>query len=345
MGYAAAHIPFGILVTRYGLKCVMPVSMFLTISGALPIIYSDEWIMPVIGRVCTGMGSSFSPIAAFYLLSTYFPKERFTRLFSVMMAIGLIGAMYAGAPLAYLIESFQCENTLKVLLAIGVVMMIAAYIFLPSEQGKSSLNARDIKNVIFNKKIALIGLAAGLMIGTLEGFPDAWGAAFLSMKYGLSNVQAAKTTSMIFFGMLFGASLCSIAAAYKNQYFQSIAITGVILCTFFSLAIFTPDLSSTTLYIYFFIIGLCCGYQVPALFTGSTFPPKEIASLGSTMVNMIMMSFGHIIHTFVGIAVDMMGGINDVKAVETSLSVIPILCIMGAMLFAYLAKTTKIRLK
>ena len=342
-GYALAHLPLGFLVSRYGLKKILPWTVAISALGLWPIIYADTWTARLAGRVLTGIGSSFSPIAGFYILGNFFPKEKFTKLFSIQMSIGLLAAIYAGAPLAHLMDVFGCKTVIDILMIIGVAFAAFAFMILPQEEKNLEVGTSTVGKILTNPKILLIGLASGLMVGTLEGFPDAWGVKFLSSKYGLDTVDAAQLTSLIFLGMFAGGPLCSWMASYKNRYFETVAGVGFVMALCFSFMLLSSNLPYILLGIVFIITGICCGFQVPALYAGSTFvAQKRAASMGATVVNMIMMSFGHIIHTIVGISIDNLGGLDSLEALSKGLSIIPVACVFGFSIFYLLAKTTKV---
>ena len=332
-GYALFHIPAGFLVARYGLKLMLPAAVLLTALGAIPITYTNSWTSMIIGRICTGVGSSFAPIAAFYLLSEAFPSKKFGRLLGTMVSIGLAAAIYAGAPLAHFVENVGAKHAIDIITGLGIVMALLSFCILKSSKGENHVKVRDIWTVLSNYKITLTALAAGLMVGTLEGFPDAWGARFLSMKYNLSMAQAAPLTSCIFLGMLVGCPLCSWLASYKDRYMQTIIGLGVVMSGVFLFILLGPPLPYKTLSVLFTLMGVCCGYQIPALFVASKQVPHDISVLSTTIFNMVVMVFGHIIHTIVGLSVEAYGGINDLNALEQSLTIIPVICIIGTSIF------------
>src|SRR6185369_5860619 len=58
IGYTAVHLPIGIMLDRYGPKKVMTGCILLMVVGLAPILFSDQWVYPLLGRALIGMGSS-----------------------------------------------------------------------------------------------------------------------------------------------------------------------------------------------------------------------------------------------------------------------------------------------
>src|SRR5581483_9528944 len=121
LGYAAAHLPLGILLDRYGPKKVMPICIILAVIGTLPIIFSSNWVIALIGRLIVGIGSSGAILSAFKVIYSSFGSERFTRILSFTITIGLLGAIYGGAPLNYLCTIFDYKSIAIILALIGII--------------------------------------------------------------------------------------------------------------------------------------------------------------------------------------------------------------------------------
>lgn len=328
-GYALFHIPAGFLVARYGLKLMLPVAVLLTALGAIPITYTNNWTFMIVGRIFTGIGSSFAPITAFYLLSQAFPSKHFGKLLGAMVSIGLAAAIYAGAPLACFVENVGAKHAIDIIAMVGIITALISFFILTSTKGENHVSMKHLWQVLSNYRITLTALAAGLMVGTLEGFPDAWGARLLSLKYSIPMTQAAQFTSCIFLGMMVGCPLCSWLSSYKERYLQTIIGLGLCMAGIFFVILLGPLLPHNVLIVLFTLMGVCCGYQIPALFVASKQVPQDISVLATTIFNMVVMVFGHIIHTVVGMSVDVYGGIHNLHALELSLTIIPVICLIG----------------
>jgi predicted MFS family arabinose efflux permease len=219
IGYCLMHIPIGIFLDRFGPKKVMSLSIFLTTLGLLPIIFATHWIYPILGRFLIGIGSSGAILGAFKIIRMTFPESQFTRMLSFTVTIGLIGGLYGGVPVGYFSKILGYQKVVEFLIVIGIVFAILTYIFVPqTEEKHSSSILSDIKTVFCNKKAILICFFAGLMVGPMEGFADAWGSEFFKRVYLFNDESANSLTSMIYMGMLFAPVLSKIAEKTKRIY-------------------------------------------------------------------------------------------------------------------------------
>ncbi len=186
----------------------------------------------------------------------------------------------------------------------------------------------DIKAVLSNKRVIWSCIFAGLMVGSLEGFADVWSTAFLKQVYGLYGTFAASLPSMIFLGMCFGGPVLSLIADKMGSYLATIIGAGIVMAGGFC-ALLAWNLAPGMLSVSFILIGVCCAYQILAIYKASTYVPEHIAGLTTAVANMIIMTFGYAFHSAIGGIVNAMGGANNPQALVYGLTVIPIALCLG----------------
>lgn len=329
IGYALVHLPIGILLDRYGPKRIMSGCILLTVIGLSPVIFADHWIYPVLGRALIGIGSSAAILSTFYIIRMTFSEQRFTRMLSISVTIGLMGAIYGGGPLSFMRASLGYKPVVEILAITGLMLAILTFITVPNiKKTVSSTVLTDIKEVFTNRKVILLCILAGLMVGPLEGFADVWGSQFLAQVYGLSSTTASYLPSLIFIGMCFGAPILSIIAEKTNNYLGCIIAAGLFMLLTFS-ALVLQLLTVGTISITFTLVGLCCAYQILAIYKASTYVRPHVAGLTTAVANMIIMSFGYAFHTIMGVVIEASGGAQNPHALIYGITIIPILLTMG----------------
>lgn len=354
LGYAGMHIPIGIMLDRIGPKIIMPLSMILTAAGLLPLIFSDLWIYPSIGRALIGMGSSGAILGVFKVIRMGFPEDKFTRMLGVSVTIGLFGAIYGGRPVNYLLTIWGWESVVEFLVICGTILALLTYLSIPTyrtEEKASSKIGDDLRTVLGNKTVWTVCLLAGIMVGPLEGFADVWGAEYLKSVYAFDARLAATLPSFIFFGMCFGAPLLSYWADKTKAYYEITIFAAVVMVAAY-LLLFTGLLSSTAMMVLFWTIGIMCAYQILMIYKASTYVPENVVGLTTACANMIIMVFGYFFHSTIGISLGAIWDgtlMNNVPvyspyAFTWALSIIPIGLFIGAVGFLILrsrdAKTT-----
>lgn len=302
LGYAGMHIPIGILLDRVGPKIIMPLSMLLTAAGLLPLIYSDLWIYPSIGRILIGMGSSGAILGVFKVIRMGFSEDRFTRMLGISVTIGLMGAIYGGQPVHYLLTVFGFENVLNIFIITGIALAVCTYISIPAHKMSDQSPPpiwQDIQTVLSHKKVWVVCLAAGLMVGPLEGFADVWGTAYLKTVYGFESTIAARLPSFIFLGMCIGAPLLTYWAD-KTQAYYEITIMAALVMALSFIGLFTGLLTSPIIMALFWLVGIMCSYQILMIYKASTYVKENVVGLTTASANMIIMVFGYFFHSTIG---------------------------------------------
>jgi predicted MFS family arabinose efflux permease len=345
IGYSLMHLPIGIMLDRFGPKKVMSSCILLTVLGLLPIIFADSFVYPLMGRFLIGMGSSAAILGLFKIIRIAFSEARFARMLSFSVTIGLIGAIYGGAPLSYMCEALGYKMVVGMFAGLGVILAALTYIIVP-EINNITTNERsiifDIKEAITNKKVILSCIFAGFMVGPLEGFADVWGSAFLKQVYGFDNVIAASLPSTIFIGMCFGAPILSFIAE-KTSYVGTIIGAGITMIIGF-IGLILGYLNSSSISVSFIIIGICSAYQILAIYKASTYVSEHIAGITTAIANMIIMSFGYAFHSIIGLLIKINGGTESSQAFVYGISIIPVTLIIGSIGFMIMLYSDRTKL-
>lgn len=341
IGYSLMHLPVGIMLDRYGPKKVMSTCILLTVIGLMPMIFASYWIYPIVGRFLIGVGSSAAILGVFKIIRMTFSEKRFPRMLSFSVTIGLIGAIYGGGPVNYMCRVFGYKMVVQLFAVIGILLAVITYWIVPNvkttPQGTVMSN---VKKVLSNKKVILCCIFAGLMVGPLEGFADVWGTVFLKQVYDFEGVLAASLPSMIFIGMCFGAPVLNLIAEKVGSYLATIIGAGIIMAVSFA-TLLIWHLSSSVLILSFIVVGVCCAYQILAIYKASTYVNEEIVGLTTAVANMIIMIFGYAFHSIIGGIVNAKGGVKIPKALIDGVLVIPIALCIGTVGFMTLLITEK----
>lgn len=333
IGYCLLHLPIGIMLDRYGPKKIMTACILLTVVGLLPIIFATHWIYPIVGRLLIGIGSSAAILGAFKIIRLMFNEQQFTKMLSFSVTIGLIGAIYGGVPVSYLCSIYGYKVVIEIFALLGVVFAGIAYFLIPEIATESKTTIKmDMKTVFTNPKVILVCFLAGLMVGPMEGFADAWGSEFLKQVYSLDAKTANYLTSMIYIGMCFAPVLSRIAEK-TGAYIETIAGAGLVMLIIFTLLV-VGLLDTRSISAGFFMVGICCAYQILAIYKASTYVSENVAGLTTAVANMIIMSFGYVFHSVIGLVVKSLGQMGSVvTAYSYGIAVVPITLAIGALGF------------
>ena len=300
IGYIIIHIPIGIALSKWGGKLVLPICISLTSLGLAPLLYSNNWNYVLLGRLMVGLGSSAAIVGALQIFRMIFEKN-FTRMLGIMVCFGLMTAVYVNKPLTQVISMTGIKTVINVLMICGFALAALTFFLIPSITSDKQNESiwKSIKTIIFNYKLIYVSILAGLMVGPLEGFADAWGSGFLNTVYNIERSIAGTIIASILTGMCVGCVVLPFIADRANTYYTTTLISAVIMtgCFILLLAgygnIFGVRIICLT-------IGIFCAYQVVIIAKISTFVPQNLSGMAAAIANMIIMAFGSIFHTIIG---------------------------------------------
>lgn len=300
IGYIIVHIPVGLLLDKFGTKKVLPVCVFITAFGLIPSIYSDHWSYVVFGRLLTGVGASAAAVGALQLFRIIFPQH-FSFTIGLTISSGLITAVYSNNLLATMLNTAGIDVVINMLIILGMILAALTYFFLPTTATNESSGSifNEIKVIFCNYKLLIASILAGLMVGPLEGFADAWSVGFINTIYAIDVDTARAIGSSVLTGMCFGCVILPYFADKYNIHYGIIITSGIIMLLGF-IYILSGRGDQIDLYITCVVIGVFCAYQVVALTKVPTYLPQDLSGMGSAVVNMIIMFFGSIFHHVIG---------------------------------------------
>lgn len=328
IGYSLMHLPIGIMLDRYGPKKIMTACILCTLIGLLPLLFAKHWIYPIIGRFLIGLGSSAAILGVFKIIRIAFNEKLFPRMLSLSVTIGLVGAVYGGGPMSYMQEVFGYQAVIQLFAILGLLLAVITYWIVPDMKSCSQETVfSNIKEVLSNKRVIWSCIFAGMMVGPLEGFADVWGSIFLKQVYGFDGRVAASIPSMIFIGMCFGAPVLSLIADRMGN-LATIIGSGIAMAVSFFLMLFS-HLAPGILTAGFILVGMCCAYQILAIYQASTYVREQVAGLTTAVANMIIMIFGYAFHASIGSIINFMGGHDTSYALMYGVAVIPIALCLG----------------
>jgi predicted MFS family arabinose efflux permease len=337
LGYSLMHLPIGILLDRFGPKKIMTGCILLTVVGLLPIIFSEHWIYPLMGRALIGIGSSAAILGTFKIIRMAFKEHHFPRMLSLSVMIGLIGAVYGGGPVSFMCSTLGYKAVVTIFIVLGLILAAITYFIIPEvESTYQDTVMANVKKIFTHKKIILMCCFSGLMLGPLEGFSDVWGPVFLKHVYGLDASISNYLPSMIYIGMCFGSPVLSLVAERTGYYLGTIIASGILMCLIFIILI-TGSFTVPAITISFILVGICCAYQILAIYKVSTYVPEHLAGLATAIANMIIMIFGYGFHSIIGLVINTFGGIDVTQAFVYGIAIIPLTLGIGAMGFLVLA--------
>jgi len=221
--YTVLQIPVGVLADTLGPRLILSVGSLIASAGSLLFALAPGWEGAAAGRTLVGVGVAVAFISILKVSAVWFPANRFATLNGVTMFAGNLGAVIAGAPLAWLVTQASWRAVFVALALLSALLGVATWLFVrdrPEQRGFAPVNpvtassARPGHTVHWTRALADVlrnaatwpGFFVNVGIGgSYLAFAGLWAVPYLEQVHGLPRVVAAQHTSLLLLGVAFGS--------------------------------------------------------------------------------------------------------------------------------------------
>ncbi|RXH24084.1 arabinose ABC transporter permease [Bradyrhizobium nanningense] len=198
--FAAAQIPVGILLDRFGPRRVQSVLLLLAAVGAALFSVSTSFLSLLIARAMIGLGVAAALTAGLKSIVLWFPRERVALLNGYMIMLGSLGAVTATAPVEHMLAWMGWRPLFEILAAATGATAILIYVVVPERAiGQTNAHA-TIGSVFGDRRFWRIAPLSATCIGSAWSLQGLWASPWLMDVEGLdraSLVQQLLTMSIV----------------------------------------------------------------------------------------------------------------------------------------------------
>ena len=217
--YTVLQIPVGVLADTLGPRRILATGSAIAAAGSLLFALAPVWEVAAVGRTLVGIGVSVAFIAVLKLSAVWFPPGKFATLAGVTMFAGNLGAVIAGAPLAWVVTQTSWRTVFVALAVLSGLLALATWLRVrdrPEELGLPAVNPplpttahvpwkQAVARVLANPATwppFIVNLGVG---GSFLAFAGLWAVPYLQQVHGMSRVHAAQHSSLMLLGVAFGS--------------------------------------------------------------------------------------------------------------------------------------------
>ncbi|HEU4351282.1 MAG TPA: MFS transporter [Burkholderiales bacterium] len=196
LSFAAAQIPLGVALDRFGPRRCTAALFCIAGAGALTFGLARDLTMLSAGRALIGLGVSAGLMGSIKAFTLWFPRERLTALSGWMIGVGSLGALSATAPVEALLGPFGWRGLFLGLGALSVTAAALIFFVVPERAlpGKAEPWRAQFRMVgrIF-ARLDFWRIAAPLVIcqAIFQALQGLWFAPWLADVHGLTRGRAA----------------------------------------------------------------------------------------------------------------------------------------------------------
>lgn len=346
LAFAAAQLPLGVAIDRYGPRACMIACAGIVIAGALMFGLAASPTGLIAARVLMGLGTSCYLMAPLALYARTFPPDRFAMLTGLQLGLGSIGILLATAPLAFAAASIGWRASfVAIAVSMGVFgALIALVVNDPPPDPEASHGRESIRDSVIGIREALHAQSVGRLFlmhmasySTFVLIVGLWGGPYLTHVYGYSLTERGGLLLIPAIGQILGSIIYGSSDRVFGSYKGPVLTGGVLTVALLGGLAVLGTLPPPILMVWLAGFGLCSAFQPVVISHGKSLFPARLAGRGLTLLNMGTMGGAFLAQFVSGLAIDLFpqtDGSYPIAAYQVVFALQAVF--LGGAMFAYL---------
>ncbi|MBX9590859.1 MAG: MFS transporter [Hyphomonadaceae bacterium] len=188
--FAAAQLPFGVLLDRHGPRTIQSVLLLLASAGALVFALADSLTGLIVGRAVIGLGVALALMAGFKAIVLWFPPERVALVNGWFVMLGALGAVTATAPAEVVVQVVGWRGLFALLGGLSAVAAILVLLLVPDcclPKPKNGRRPLGLGAIYCDRRFWRLAPLSALGVGTSWSLQGLWAAPWLKDVDGLDR--------------------------------------------------------------------------------------------------------------------------------------------------------------
>jgi MFS family permease len=311
--FAAAQVPLGVCLDRFGPKVCMLVCSGIVVVGALSFAVATTPLGLVFARALLGLGSSCYLMAPLAFYARHFPPSRFGLFTGIQLGLGTVGTIFATAPLAWSASTLGWRATFVMTAAAMALAGILLAVVVPGERtGDASRHQETLRETIAGTLHALRAPSVGaLFLMQLSAYSSfvlivgLWGGPYLTHVYGFGLKDRGDLLLLTAAGQAVGSLLWGPLARVFGGHKTPVLIGSALTVAGLLLPAVLGKLSMGALVIWLAAFGVISAYTALLVAHGKTLFPPALVGRGMTLLNIGTMGGVFVSQAITGAIIDL----------------------------------------
>ncbi|TFC88803.1 nitrate/nitrite transporter [Cryobacterium sp. TMT3-29-2] len=140
--YAAAQVPVGVMIDRYGARVLVATGTALMIVGQITLALAPDISIAVLGRILVGAGDAAIFISMIRLIASWFSGRIVPQLSQWLGNIGQLGQVLSAVPLAWVLHTWGWTPTFLSAASVAAVALVVVLVVVKDQPDRASLENR-----------------------------------------------------------------------------------------------------------------------------------------------------------------------------------------------------------
>jgi predicted MFS family arabinose efflux permease len=305
---AAAQLPLGVLLDRYGPETIQSILLLFASAGALVFATASGFLGLVLGRGLLALGVALTLMAGFKAIVLWFPPEHVTLANGWLVMLGALGAVTATGPAEVIVRALGWRGLFVVL---GALSSLAALLLLflvpesaPCRPERDTAKPLSLCVVYRHRRFWRIAPLSAIGIGTSWSLQGLWAAPWLRDVDHLDRSDVVQHLTLMGFAVCFGALLLGTVARWlrrtgiKTEW--TLASTLMTSMAAQALLVFRAPMPSLLLWVPISAAGAATVLSFAIL--GDYFP-KELSGRANAALNLLHLGCAFLLQSATGLII------------------------------------------
>ncbi|MDO8606619.1 MAG: MFS transporter [Phaeospirillum sp.] len=240
--FAAAQLPLGILLDRFGPRRVEALMLIFAAAGALAFSLAEAVPALVMGRALVGFGVSACLMAALKANVLFFAPSRLPLMNGVILGAGGLGAVAATAPVQMALQVMDWRTVYAGVAGLTLLSGLVIWLMVPerpSSAARASLGdqLRDVVEIFRDPTFWRIAPATMASLGSFMAIQGLWAGPWLRDVAALPVAETANGLTLMAAGMALGYLSIGAMAERFERFGIPPATLGAVGMTIHALAL------------------------------------------------------------------------------------------------------------
>lgn len=193
LAFAAAQIPIGILLDRYGPRRIQSALLVVAACGTVLFAASNEFLALLAARALIGLGVAASLTAGLKALVLWFPRERLVFFNGLMVMLGALGAVTATSPTELLLAWIGWRQLFVLFAAVTAGCALLIYLVVPKMASETAISEEGafatLTRIYSDSRFWRLAPISTTSVGTAWALQGLWAAQWLTDVEGLDRAE------------------------------------------------------------------------------------------------------------------------------------------------------------
>lgn len=296
LAFAAAQLPAGILLDRFGPRRTMSGLFVIAVMGSMVFALARDPISLTVGRALMGLGCAAGLMGSLVAISRWFPAGQFARLSSLTYTIGGAGFLMATTPLAAASDWIGWRGAFWMMALATAALAVLLYGVVRDAPPDHVLGHRPpetpneillgLKEVLANRDLRYICAIQFVNYGAVLAIVGLWAGPYLNDVHGLSGVTRGNVLLALNFAMLIGVMAFSVAERWLDTRKWTIGAGAGMSIVVLGVLASVPNLGLWPAIILLILFALTSAYIMLIHAHARALLPDHIVGRGLTLQNL-----------------------------------------------------------